>query len=243
MDEQRFMDIHTHILPGVDDGSPSMEVTGQMLKQAKEQGIRRIIATPHYGIGKGEKSPEELQETLKRVQKEADDMDSGIRLYLGNELYYRDAILEEVIKGKALTLAGSRYALIEFSVGVKYNTLYQGLRDFTLAGYAPILAHVERYRCLMEEEERIEEIRELGVYIQMNGSSLLGSFLNKSTMQHRRLLKNRLIHFIATDCHNNEARAPLMEKAFQTVVKLTEYQYARELFWDNPCKILENKYI
>lgn len=243
MNTSIFMDIHTHILPEVDDGASTMEVTRKMLLQAKEQGIKTIIATPHYGTGKREKNPLQLKEVLGQVQKEADELSAGIKLYLGNELYYREAILEAVVRGEALTLAESRYVLIEFSVGVKYNTLYQGLREFVLAGYAPILAHVERYQCLMEDEELIQEIRELGVYIQMNADSLLGSFLNKRTAQHRRLIKNQLIHFIATDCHNNDTRAPKMQKAYQIVEKLTDPQYTKELFLANPGKIIENKYL
>lgn len=243
MNNIQFMDIHTHLLPGVDDGASDMEETVQMLKLAKDQGIRTIIATPHYGLGSQEKSVEELLECKERVQQKAASIDPGIKIYLGNELYYRDSALEEVITGNALTMAESRYVLIEFSVRVDYKSLYQGLNKFIMAGYAPILAHVERYRCLMEKDGRVEEIRELGVYIQMNGSSLLGNFLDKSVRQHRRLLKERMLHFIATDCHNTSTRAPNLEKAFQTVVKLTDWEYAVELFYDNPLKIIENKYI
>lgn len=243
MDNIQFMDIHTHLLPAVDDGASDMDETVQMLKLAKNQGIRTIIATPHFGLGSQEKSAEELLECKERVQQKAASIDPDIKIYLGNELYYRESVLEEVIRGNALTMAGSRYVLIEFSVRVDYKSLYQGLNKFIMAGYAPILAHVERYRCLMEKDGRVEEIRELGVYIQMNSSSLLGNFLDKSVRQHRRLLKDRLLHFIATDCHNTSTRAPNLEKAFQTVVKLTDWEYAVELFYDNPLKIIENKYI
>ncbi len=243
MDTIRLMDIHTHLLPKVDDGASDMEETVRMLEMAKGQGIRTIIATPHFGLGSLDKSVEELIECKEKVQQKAAAIDPDIKIYLGNELYYRESVLEEVLRGNALTLAGSRYVLIEFSVRVDYKSLYQGLNKFILAGYAPILAHVERYRCLMEEEVRIDEIRELGVYIQMNGSSLLGNFLDKRVRLHRRLLKERLLHFVATDCHNTSTRAPNLEKAFHTVVKLTDWEYAVELFYDNPLKIIENKYI
>jgi protein-tyrosine phosphatase len=243
MDNYKLIDMHTHILPQVDDGASSMEDTMQMLKMAKEQGIRTIIATPHYGADMKEKSTIELKEIISKVQIEAAVIDPDMKLLMGNELYYSDSSLEEVKAGKALTLAGSRYVLIEFSVAVKYKTIYQGLRQFTLAGYAPVLAHVERYRCLMEEESRILELIELGVYIQMNSSSLEGSLFSKSLAQHKRLIKNRWVHMIATDCHNSTSRAPLLHKAFQTVVKLTDLDYAKELFCLNPGKILENKYI
>lgn len=243
MDKFELIDIHTHILPQVDDGSVSMEETIKMLRIAKEQGIKTIIATPHYGSGYKEKSIEELKNIKIKVEEEAVAIDSGFRFYMGNEIYYTESSLTDVTQGKALTLAESRYVLIEFSVGVNYKTLYQGLRQFIHGGYAPVLAHVERYGCLMEEESRIEELIELGAYIQMNGSSLSGSFFSKSLARHKRLIKNRWIHIIATDCHDSISRGPHLEQAVQAVIKLTDIEYAKEIFCINPGKILENRYI
>jgi protein-tyrosine phosphatase len=243
MDKLEIIDIHTHILPQVDDGSSDMEETIKMLKLSVQQGIKTIIATPHYGLGYKEKSVQELQNIKIRVEEEAAAIDLDVRIYMGNEIYYTESSVNDVIQGKALTLADSRYVLIEFSVGINYKTLYQGLRQFIHGGYAPILAHVERYQCLMEDEERIEELIELGVYIQMNGSSLSGSFFSKSLARHKRLIKNRWIHMIATDCHDSVTRAPILEQAVQAVIKLTNMEYAKEIFCINPGKILENKYI
>ncbi len=243
MDKFQIIDIHTHILPSVDDGSANMEETIRMLRIAKEQGINTILATPHYGAGFKEKSVTELMDIKCKVEEEAKRINTDLRIYMGNEIYYRTSSLKDVMERRALTLADSRYVLIEFSVDVNYKTLYQGLREFILAGFAPILAHVERYVCLTEDEYRIEEIIELGVYIQMNASSLIGSILSKSLGRHKRYIKNRWIHLIATDCHNASSRSPYIEKALQTIIKLTDIEYARELFYINPGKILENKYI
>lgn len=243
MDKFQIIDIHTHILPRVDDGSASMEETLQMIRIGKEQGINTIFATPHYGAGFQEKSVTELQDIKCMVEEEVRGIEASFRIYLGNEIYYRTSSLKDVMEGKALTLADSRYVLIEFSMEVNYKTLYQGLREFILAGYAPILAHVERYACLSEDEYRIEELIELGVYIQMNASSLTGNILSRSLSRHKRFIKNKWIHIIATDCHNATFRAPYTKKALQTIIKLTDIDYARELFYINPGKILENKYI
>lgn len=243
MDKLDIIDIHSHILPEVDDGSSNMEETMQMLRMAREQGIKTMIATPHCGAGYNECSVLELKERKQRVEEQLSDAALDIQLYLGHELYYRETLLREVMEGKALTLAESRYVLVEFALEIKYKSLYQGMREFILAGYAPVIAHVERYRCLTEQEERIEELIELGCYIQMNSSSLLGSMFSKRLAQHKRFIKNRWIHFIGTDCHNSKSRAPIMERALETVIKLTDIEYASEIFYKNQAKILENKYI
>lgn len=241
MKEIKFADIHAHILPGVDDGAANMEETRRMLAIARDQGIDTIIATPHYGFPGLQKGRKELWEILERVQEEARHIDREFRIYLGNELYYRDSLPEELMAGQALTLAESRYVLTEYSTGVNYRTLYNGLRNLILAGYAPILAHVERYECL--DRDRVKEIRELGAYIQMNSSTLLESIFQRRGMFYRKLLKNKLLHFIATDCHNVALRPPLMQQAFQMTVKLAGEAYAREVFWENQNKILENQYL
>ncbi len=243
MQADSFTDIHSHILPGADDGSGSMEQTLKMLLIAKQQRIKTIIATPHYVCGANNKQVARLLEIKEQVQKEAVKFDREFRIFLGNELYYSEDILEALNTGKALTLAGSRYALIEFPAGETYQTLYRGLGEFILAGYAPILAHVERYRCLKEEEERIEEIIKLGAYIQINSGSLLGGFLNREAAYHRKLVKKGLIHFIASDCHDTDYRPPQMEDTFKTVLKCIDNRLVNQIFLDNPAKILENKYI
>jgi protein-tyrosine phosphatase len=238
-----YIDIHAHILPEVDDGSGSMEETLQMLTIAYRQGIRTIIATPHYACGMNNITADKLKAVRDRVQAEAAKIDKEFQIFLGNELYYSDSIIEDLKAQKALTLAESMYILVEFSVKSSYNTIYNGFKSLILSGYVPILAHVERYECLRKNESRIEELIELGAYIQMNSSSLLGGFLDSEAAYNRKLLAQGYIHLIGSDCHDKVNRIPRMEDAVKVVMKKYGNQMINQVFKDNPGKLLSNKYI
>lgn len=238
-----YIDVHSHILPGVDDGSGSMKHTIEMLKLANQEGIKSIIATPHYACGANNKTVEELQNIREQVQIEALKIDKNFQIFLGNELYYSDSIIEDLKVKKAMTLAESNYALVEFSIRASYDTIYNGIKSLILAGYAPILAHVERYQCLKKEEDLIMELIELGAYIQMNSNSLQGSFMDKEASYNRKLFSRGLIHFIGSDCHDAKYRTPKMESTVKILSKKIDKQLLNRVFQDNPQKILNKKYI
>ncbi len=241
--EQGLMDLHTHILPGVDDGSESMEQTVHMLQIAYEEGIRTIIATPHYEAGAKNLAPEQLKQICSQVQDEAWKIDRDMKILLGNELYYSESILEAIQSGAALTLAGSRYILVEFSPKEAYNNIFRGLTRLTGAGYLPIVAHIERYRCLYKKEDAILELHNLGCYLQMNCKSLLGGILDTEAMYHRKLIQQGLIHFLGSDCHDDQVRLPCMMKAKKQLQKRCDEGILNKLFYENPLKVLENTYI
>ena len=143
-----LIDIHAHILPGVDDGSRGMEESETMLSMAYRQGIRRIIATPHYSRRRGSGG---LAELADRLNARAQAIYGDFEILPGHETYYYEGLAEALKSGQALTLAGSRYVLVEFDPGVSYRQLYQGVRKLIMARYVPVLAHVERYLCLRDE--------------------------------------------------------------------------------------------
>jgi protein-tyrosine phosphatase len=238
-----YIDIHSHILPEVDDGASSIEETRQMLKLASKQGIRTIIATPHYSCGEKNQSVAQLQRAVEMVQDEAVQIDKDFKILLGNELYYNDAIISDLKSGKALTLAKSRYILVEFSEKEEYKLLYKKLRQLILAGYAPILAHMERYTCIRKKEALVRELIELGVYTQMNSSSLLGGVFGSETFYNRKLFRKGFIHFIGSDCHDVRLRPPLLEDTARKLYSKTEKQLVDMVLFDNPSRILNNKFI
>lgn len=243
MNTSSYIDIHAHILPGVDDGSGSMDETIRMLGIAREQGIGSIIATPHYMVGAENTPVEQLLTVCDLVQAEATKLDKDFRILLGNELYYSESIIEALKAKEALTLAGSRYVLVEFSVREDYRTIYKGFGELVRAGYAPILAHVERYQALMKKEHLIVELIELGCYIQMNSNSLIGGIFNTEAAYHRKLLNKGLIHLIASDCHDQEFRVPKMKAVAEVMQKKCEEGLIKQILIDNPLKIIENTYI
>lgn len=238
-----FIDIHTHILPGVDDGSGSMEQTVRMLQIAYEQGIRTIIATPHYMPGAKNPTVERLKDIRDQVQAKAAELYSDMKILLGNEIFYSGSAVELLKSKEALTLADSRYVLVEFSTRESHSVIYKGLSELIRAGYLPILAHVERYRCFQKNEYRISDLIELGCYIQMNGDSVLGGILDTEAIYNRKLVRQGLVHFIGSDCHDDKVRIPCMKMAEKTLQKKCDEGLVGQLIYENPFKVLENTYI
>lgn len=243
MAAKQFIDIHSHILPGVDDGSSSMEESMEMLRIARNEGITTVVATPHYAAGSKNIAIDQLISIKNQVQKTARELGLFIDILLGNEIYYSESVLEDVTSGMVMTLADSRYVLIEFGIREHFQTIYHGLNEFVLAGYAPILAHVERYSCFKKREDLLEELIKLGSYLQMNSNSLTGGFWNIEAAYNRRLVNKGLVHFIGTDCHDAKQRPPCMENAYKAVSKHMSDIHIQQIFKDNPRKIIENKYI
>jgi len=239
-----FYDMHTHILPAVDDGSVSLEMTRQMLQMAYDQGIRHIVATPHYIQEYRRTDTTTLRQRCQLLYEEAARISPEMHVYLGNELYYADSTLEDVRAGRAFTLAGSDYILIEFSAHVSWQDLYKGLRKGVDAGYRPILAHMERYECLYRRVDRLEELAALGVYLQMNADSVLGGLMDSRAAQCRRLISEGWIHLLGSDCHNVTSRPPRMLDAVQYLrKKKVPDEVLERILFRNPQRVLANKYI
>lgn len=238
-----MIDIHCHILPGVDDGAQDMEETRRMLEIAWEEGIDTIIATPHYRHRYIENTQERLNERLRLTQEAASLVSPEFRIYLGNEIYFSHSSVESLRGGRALTMAGSNYTLVEFFTGKPYQELEAAIRDFQLGGYQPIIAHAERYDCLLEQPSRVEELVEMGAYIQVNAKTVTGGNGRNGKSFAKKLLKYELIHFIGTDAHSAEQRAPEMRKAQEYLAKKAGAAYAEALCGGNAWKILQKEYL
>lgn len=243
MDKMNYFDMHTHILPEIDDGPGNLEETVRMLQLALKQGIRTIIATPHYIAGGDNVPVSKLSLVRDQVQEEAIKLDKDFRILLGNELYYSDSIIDALKNKEALTLAESRYVLVEFSVRDTYERIFRGMGDLVRYGYAPILAHVERYRCLYKREDCIRELIELGCYIQMNSCSLVGGIFDLKANINRKLLCQGMVHLVASDCHDDNTRIPFMNTVIGVLRKKCNESLIERIFYQNPQSILENTYI
>ena len=214
-----IIDVHTHILPGIDDGAKNWDVCLDMINQSWDFGVSKIIATPHYLPWKKRISCEKIrslcQEAEERFQQE---WGRTMKIYPGSELYYHTDLLDKLDKGKVLTLADSRYILVEFRTDISYRELYQGMNHLMAAQYQPILAHVERYGCL-RQQERLEELKTTGVLLQMNQGAFQKSFFDETGKWSRYQLLEGMIDFVASDMHNMKKRPPLSEKKMRWIYK------------------------
>lgn len=237
-----LIDIHSHILPGIDDGSKNIGQSVNMLKIAYKDGIRKIICTPHYHIGRAIADAEKSKAALELLRAELETLGVGMELYLGNEIYYFSEAMENLEAEKINTMAGSRCILLEFDPSVDYSRIRDAVNDAMMNGYVPIIAHVERYMCMVADWRKCEELSELGAYIQVNAMSLMGDYGRDAQKYIKKLLKERLVSFVATDAHSDGHRRPVLADCYKYVSRKFGESYADDIFCNNQMKIIENKY-
>ncbi|MDO4554650.1 MAG: hypothetical protein Q4B70_05840 [Lachnospiraceae bacterium] len=235
-------DIHCHILPAIDDGASDNQETKAMLKKAYQDGIRRMIATPHYHREMFEPSMKEVYRQYSIVKEWAREAGpEGIRLDLGCE-YYRDSdVFENFRKRNRPTLAGSQYVLLEFSPSDAYSRIREVVYRLLLEGFIPIIAHAERYQALVREKNgiaRIEDLCLLGGQIQLNADAVLGKEGFRIKNFCKKLLELRQVSFIASDCHNNDLRPSRLKECALYIEKKWGKEYAVHIFEENPSKIV-----
>jgi protein-tyrosine phosphatase len=230
-------DMHCHILPGIDDGAETMEETMQALRAYASQNVTQIIVTPHYYPDRYTPEREKVLWLLSQVQSTCEAEKLSIRLYAGQECYYHTELAEKLRDGRALTLAGSRYVLVEFDPMCAYSYLKFGLRDLQNSGFYPILAHFERYPCL-DEEERLCTLKDMGILLQMNFEPLRqrNRFLRKNPW--RILVKKGLVDYLGTDCHGMNFRPPWIQEAIGWIERELDPALADQILHQNIKNIL-----
>jgi protein-tyrosine phosphatase len=244
--------MHCHILPGVDDGSRDMEMSLRMLETAKANRIETIILTPHNRADRHSVSGKGQIERIHKLTEAAAEygLDS-FHFYSGNELFYDSTLVERLENGEALTLADSRYCLVEFEPGEDYAYIAKGLKELSYEGYYPILAHCERYECLTDNTvinrsegyRRVEELRRNGILFQVNAGSIFPKTFQVIPKFVNRLLKENMVSFVATDAHRDTGRAPYLLDAADYLFQKYDRNYAKSLLYDNARYIIRNEVI
>lgn len=237
-----ILDVHSHILPKLDDGASSGRLSVEMLRAASGQGIRRVIATPHYSGYFQNTDPDRIRGLCGGLNRKAVKEGIPCRVVPGQEIMYSGEVLDLLHRGKLLTMAGSRYILIEFSPAVPYSFIYMAVRNCCTEGYFPIIAHVERYRAAYGEG-KAEELVSQGAYLQMNYRSICGSWNDDMTRWCRKMLKKKMIHFMGTDMHNMTTRRPEIDRPLKWIEKHLEADYADRILGKNARMILNDKKI
>lgn len=237
----RYVDMHCHILPGVDDGAQNLEETRQMLRIAFDEGIRLIIATPHHHPRRGHKSPEVLHEQLRLVRAEAAKISDKFRVYLGTEIFFGQDVPDKLTCGEILTMNKRNVALVEFSPSDTYDYIRQGVQRVQMTGNEVIIAHAERYQCLLDDISLAEELRDMGANIQVNAGSIIGDGGRKAKKFVKELMDQDMVFGVGTDAHGVKTRAPKMKKAADYVKKKYGEEYMRRIFFDNAATLLRKR--
>ena len=197
-------DIHNHLLYGIDDGSRSLEESIKLLLEMQKKGVKEIVLTPHYIINsKYESSYQNNLILLNNLKQEAIKNKIDIKLYLGNEIYLDNNILEYLKNGKITSINNSRYLLIELPLVNYPKYVLNVFSELIYSGYTIILAHPERYTYLYDDMSLLDELKEMGVLFQSNYGSLFKEYGKYPKKVLKRLLKKDYIDFIAGDIHHS----------------------------------------
>lgn len=240
-----MIDIHSHIIFGVDDGPATIEESIELIKLAKNQGVRIIVATSHRRKGMFETPEKVIKANFIKLKEVVQEKYPDLRLCYGGELYYSKSLMEKLEKRKVPSLNASRYILLEFSMNTPWKDIQKAVNEVNLLGLTPVLAHIERYDALAFNADRVNELIDKGCMTQVNSShvlkpSLIGDRSKEFKKRVEFFLENDLVHCVASDMHNTTTRPPFMKEAYQFVKKEYGEDRAKALFKKNPLMILKN---
>ena len=242
--KQFIIDMHSHLIPCVDDGSRSIEESLKAMKTAEEQGISEIILTSH-NVDKARIEEytdlSVLKSRYEDIRKAAVDNGINIRLHLGQECLYHSNLVKMLDDGSALTMAGSRYVLVEFLQDISYRELLENLTRIRDGGYIPVLAHYERYDCLTKKGA-VRGLKDEMFLIQMNFDTVQREYGLLKRNPFQKDLLNGYVDFMGSDCHGVEYRKYFIVPSVKWMKEKLPEAYFRKLLIDNPRKILEKTY-
>ena len=189
-----------------------------------------------------------IEENFKQVQELAKEIADDLTILYGAEIYYTSDILDKLEQEKIPRLADSQYALIEFSMITPYKEIHTALSNVLRLGVTPVVAHIERYHCLENDEKKVRDLINMGCYTQINSSSVLKPKLFGDTYKFMKkraqfFLEKDLVHFVASDMHNLDPRPPYMQEAYQIISKKYGESHAEQLFRKNQELLLRSEYI
>lgn len=236
-----MVDIHSHILPGIDDGSKSMEETMEMLKLTEADGIKTIVATSHFYRGYYENKWNDIKKLVEKVKTRAEEENVDLDIISGQEVMLDNRTLESYRSSEIGCMEGTGYMLVELPMMTMPKDAMNIIYELEIKGVRPILAHPERYRYIIDNPSKINEFLDEKCLIQINTGSIIGIFGKKVKSTARILIKNGVCSFIASDTHSTGGRCPGISKAMKTASHIDDNIYGR--IEENCKKLLENQLI
>lgn len=237
-----LIDLHAHVLPGVDDGAASFDEAVAMCRAAAEDGCTALVATPHLRHARwwnGERRPlEALHDRLCQL------LDGAPELHLGGEIAVHSESVDEIFdlpEGELLTLAGSRYVLLELDWHGLGPNVFDVLHELKVRGLFPIIAHPERVRWLASDTGLVEELVVRGAYVQITAMSVVGELGPDLRRLCERWIQADLVHFVASDAHGVSLRPPGLAAAYRAVETRFGEELATRIFRDHPAAVVENR--
>lgn len=236
----KLCDLHTHILPHVDDGAPTTEYALQMLRNAVASDVKLLAVTPHCnGPYSQEVSPARaLQRQFLHLQQAAADI--PVQLVLGAEALADAYLLPQLQAGTIPTINGSRYLLTEFPFDTKSKDITAMLQKILALGYIPLIAHPERYIAVCKKPQNVMPWLDMGCHLQLTGGSILGTYGKTVQKAAATLLQHDLVACIASDAHGIHRRSNYLLDVYDHLTVQYSKQYAQCLMYETPMGICHN---
>ena len=235
-----MIDIHTHLLNNVDDGSRDVIESLTSLKLAKLAGFTDVILTPHYICGHYENDYQTIKPKLYDLKIKLNENNISLKIHQGNEVYISEDIGELIKNGVVSKLAKSRYLLFELPQKSRVLTLNNVIDEIISAGCVPVLAHPERYLFVQHNPNELLPLIQKGVLIQSNYGSIIGQYGKEAQKTIIKILKSNMVHFLASDTHRTGYIYGHFDRVEREFLKYISEEKFEELTTTNPRQIIEN---
>jgi len=233
-----MIDIHNHIIYGVDDGARDIDESLKMVRLYQKAGFDQIIATSHYDRSRYMVDAHEIKEKVEILNEEISKQGIDFKIYPGHEIQVELDMIKKLKSGELLTLNGSKYVLCELSFVNKPNFLKDLFYNMQLEGYIPIIAHAERYPYVEDHIEWLEDFIKAGALVQINYASI-----KSHADTTRELLQRNMVHIIGTDAHQSEWRSPDILAYKDEIENIISTETFDKLSTINPQKVIDNDFI
>jgi protein-tyrosine phosphatase len=236
-----MIDLHSHILPGIDDGADGLETSLAMARASVAEGVTTLACTPHILPGLYHNSGPDIRLAVQQLQQELDARAIPLRLVTGADNHVIPDFVAALRRGHLLSLADSRYVLVEPPHHSAPPRLGDLLFSIMTAGYVPVVTHPERLTWIETHYDFIVDLSRRGVWMQITAGALTGSFGRRAKYWGERMLCEGFVHILATDTHDMESRPPILSQGYACAARLVGDAEAERLVQARPLAIVENR--
>jgi protein-tyrosine phosphatase len=234
------IDLHSHILPGIDDGSPDLVTSLAMARMAVADGIQVMACTPHFLPGRYENTADDVRLWVAELNQQLIVENIDLALVVGADTHIRSDFLDCLRRQQILSLNDSRYVLFEPSHVMIPPQLEEQLSQIVAAGYVPILTHPERFKWIENNYAVFQRLVKAGVWMQITAGSLTGKFGFRPQYWAQKMLSEGLVHMLASDAHNLTSRPPILSEAFAIAKRELGLECAQHLVFTRPKAVVDN---
>jgi protein-tyrosine phosphatase len=235
-----MIDLHCHIIPGIDDGAKTLEESLAMARMAVDDGIKILATTSHIFPGMFNNTGAQIEAGRLALQNELDQRDIPLRLISGADVQLAPGIVAGLSAGTIPALNGTRYFLFEPPHTIAPPMINQVVLEYCQAGYVPIVTHPERLTWIDQNYHKMAEFVAMGAWMQLTAGSLTGTFGPRPQYWSERMLDEGLVHIIASDGHNAHRRPPILSRARAAAARRVGEVEAHELVFGRPSQVVSN---